>query len=154
MTRRQKKIEKAARAIVPYLHQSVDESPIQEVVDIDVPVAEYEYVRPLLTSRVIYDLVANTVECHVELMDGTRAQMTMAQSKLREPLGAALMARVLQVHTALLFWGVGSPSWHRRDVGRGACLLLALLLPQDQAGFADALAGPEHAALYLKQGTP
>lgn len=107
-----------------------------------------ERTRPIITSRLTYR-DDGSITCEVELRDGTRASGTLTRAMLKQGLPPDVLQRVLMVHEALLIWGVGDASWHRRAVGRAACLLLAEMLPRDGDQFANLLASPEAVAGYL-----
>lgn len=108
--------------------------------------------RPIITSRVTYvnDLADGSfIECEIMLRNGAHASATINPKQIRAEAPPEFWRRVEMVHTALMLWGVGDPSWHRRDVGKCACMLLAMMLPPDDAPFRDALATPERVAGYL-----
>ena len=155
--KRRRQAERAGLdAVTPYLVQSVTETECVAAGSVPEVVALTGVTPapagPILTSRIVYDLIDGSADCYVELRSGVKANLTINANQLRQPLGEALMRRVMRVHTALLLWGVGDPAWHRRDVGKAACLLLAMMLPYDDAQFVDALTSPEQAGHFLTAG--
>lgn len=108
--------------------------------------------RPIITSRVTYvsDLAeVSSIECEITLRSGAHASATLNPKQIRAEAPPEFWRRVEMVHTALMLWGVGDARWHQRDVGKCACMLLAMMLPADDGPFRSALTSPERVAGYL-----